>query len=153
MIRSVCILAVDQNSNSTPFDYAARCTIAGFIATCPLCVGLCTDGVDAVITVQCDNVVCCTFMMSLVLVIPAVVIGKLPCQRSSECYRYCFLWRPTTYVVRATNNAYDLLAADGIMSWIFRQSRIYSTHARIIGKHHEGRRTKFILSWNTAITT
>ena len=46
------------------------------------------------------------------------------------------------HIARATHNADDLLAANGITSCIPRHSRIYWEPARMIAKHHEGRRTK-----------
>ena len=55
------------------------------------------------------------------------------------------------YIVRATHQADDLLAAHGISSRIPRQSRIHRKRARMIAKHPEGRWTKLTPNWNPVI--
>ena len=57
------------------------------------------------------------------------------------------------YITRATHKADDMLAADGITSCIFRQSRIHWKQTRMIAKHHDDRWTKLISNWNPAIST
>ena len=47
------------------------------------------------------------------------------------------------FIMRATHKADDLLAANVIASWIFRQNRMYCWQALVIARHHEGRWTKF----------
>ena len=44
--------------------------------------------------------------------------------------------------MRATHKADDFLAANGITSWTFRQSRMYWKQARTFAKRHDGRLTK-----------
>ena len=57
------------------------------------------------------------------------------------------------YTARATHKADDLLAVNGLPSWILTQSRIYGKQARMIAKLHEDRWTKLISKWNPAIST
>ena len=47
----------------------------------------------------------------------------------------------------------DLLAANGITSWILRLKRMYWKQVRMIAEHHEGRWTERISNWNPAIST
>ena len=51
------------------------------------------------------------------------------------------------------HKADELWAANGITSWILRQSKMHWKQARMIAKHHEERWTKLISNWNPAIST
>ena len=48
-------------------------------------------------------------------------------------------------VVRATDKPDDLLAENGVTSWILRQGKVYWKQARMIAKQHEGRWDKAYL--------
>ena len=57
-------------------------------------------------------------------------------------------WKPSVdCVTRATHEGDDLFVADGITSWILRQSQINWRQARMIARHHEDRWTKLGPNW------
>ena len=55
--------------------------------------------------------------------------------------------------MRTTHRAEVLLIADGVTSWILRQSSMCWKQERMIAKHHDDRWTKLISTWSPVITT
>ena len=56
-------------------------------------------------------------------------------------------------MVNSSHKTGGLLAANGITSWILRQSKIFCTQAKMISKHHEDRWTKLISNGSPTIST
>ena len=67
---------------------------------------------------------------------------------SNPCFRTVGRLRDET-----THKADGLFAANGIKSWIFRQSQIHWRQARMIAKRHDDRRTKLVSNWNPAVSS